>query len=77
MEKFKCEYCQKEYEKQNALNGHKARCKLNPNMKYWRSAPEKGKGHKAWNKGLTKDTDERIKNRVKDFMIDLLKEKLK
>lgn len=32
MEKFKCEYCQKEYEKQNALNSHKIRCKLNPNM---------------------------------------------
>ena len=61
MEKFKCEYCQKEYEKQNALNGHKARCKLNPNMKYWRSVSGKGKGHKAWNKGLTKETDERIK----------------
>jgi hypothetical protein len=59
--KYICEYCQKEYEKQNALNGHKIRCKLNPNMKYWRTAPEKGQGHKAWNKGLTKETDKRIK----------------
>ena len=60
-ENYICEYCKKEYKNQNALNSHKIRCKLNPNMKYWRTAPEKGKGHKAWNKGLSKDTDERIK----------------
>lgn len=56
-----CQFCGKEYEKQNALIAHKIRCKLNPNMKFWKSAPEKGKGHKAWNKGLTKETDERLK----------------
>ena len=73
MEKFKCEYCQKEYEKQNALNGHKARCKLNPNMKYWRTVYGKGKGHKAWNKGLTKETDERIKKQSERFHDRLVK----
>lgn len=36
-------------------------------MKYWRSAPEIGKGHKAWNKGLTKETDERLKKYGETF----------
>ena len=36
-------------------------------MKYWRSVSGKGKGHKAWNKGLTKDTDERIKKQCERF----------
>ena len=55
-----CQYCNKEYNLKLALKCHEIRCKQNPNRKYWKSN-KNGKGHPAWNKGLTKETDERIK----------------
>jgi hypothetical protein len=42
----KCEFCNKEFNTINGLNGHRRYCKLNPNKL------------SAWNKGLTKETNE-------------------
>lgn len=61
MDTFICEYCQKECKSKNSLIGHKVRCKQNPNAKIWCTRKGKGTGHPAWNKGLTAETDERIK----------------
>lgn len=47
-----CEYCGKHFHYLNGLNGHKPYCKLNPNKKH------------AWNKGLTKEKDERVLKNV-------------
>jgi hypothetical protein len=62
-----CNLCQREFKTYQALNSHK-----------WRSHTEKGKGHKPtgnnkspWNKGLTKDTDERVKKNGTSFSENL------
>ena len=44
-----CQYCNKKFKTVNGKNGHVAFCKQNPNRK------------SAWNKGLSKDTDDRVK----------------
>lgn len=55
-----CKFCQKQFQNQKSLKYHIIRCKKNPNMKHWNNGVIKGKGHTAWNKGLTKETDQRI-----------------
>ncbi len=57
---FICEFCKKEFKSKNSVIAHKVRCKLNPNMKFWVSTKGPKKGHPAWNKGLTKETDDRV-----------------
>ena len=64
---FICQYCGKEVGNKGALINHEIACDLNPNK--IKNPNRKGngghtKGHVAWNKGLTKETDERIKNRT-------------
>lgn len=61
-----CKHCGRECKNPNSLRNHERLCKLNPerdihslkmmelNRNRWNS------GHTAWNKGLTKDSDERI-----------------
>lgn len=60
-----CRFCGKECHNQNSLRNHERLCKQNPDhmtiqhTKNWYYAME---GHAAWNKGLTKETDERVKH---------------
>lgn len=58
-----CPYCKKEFETNLSLGCHKVRCSLNPNKKEWNS----WRATSCWNKGLTKDTDERIKKQGETF----------
>lgn len=67
MEKFECEFCKKICKSKNSLRCHEIRCKLNPNVKVWNNGVKKGEGKPAWNKGLTKDNDERIQKRSITF----------
>ena len=62
-----CSLCQREFKTYQSLNSHK-----------WRSHTEKGKNHKPtqvgkipWNKGLTKETDERVKKSGLSFSDNL------
>lgn len=53
-----CQYCGKECKNLNSLKQHEARCKNNPDrMKNIGNQ----KGRVAWNKGKTKETDERVR----------------
>lgn len=60
-----CQFCGKEYKNRNSLCTHERQCKENPNrqesafVRY-----NKEKGH-AWNKGLTKETDDRVAKQAK------------
>ena len=62
-----CQFCGKECKNRNSLCNHERLCKLNPNRqmtKYEKYGPITGfnsKGRVAWNNGLTKETDERVK----------------
>jgi hypothetical protein len=58
-----CQYCNKKFETKLSLSCHKVRCKLNPNKKEWNS----WRPSSCWNKGLTKDTDERIQKQINTF----------
>lgn len=64
MEELICVYCGKQCKNKNSLAQHKCRCKNNPNRliivgnKY---------SHSAWNKGLTKETDERLVKQGKSY----------
>lgn len=53
LENLKCSYCGKNYDNKRSLSQHQLRCKDNPNRL-------KPSGKPAWNKGLTKETDDRI-----------------
>ena len=62
-----CKYCGKECKNKNSLVQHEIRCKCNPNKCNMDITPREGfnnKGRVAWNKGLTKETDDRVKNMV-------------
>lgn len=54
-----CKFCNKEYKSDKALIQHQIRCKLNPN-KIDTSKSFGNGSRQAWNKGLSKETDERI-----------------
>lgn len=63
-EGLNCIYCNKVYKDRGNLAKHEKYCELNPN-KSLKSNPFviegfNNKGRKAWNKGLTKETDERV-----------------
>lgn len=66
-EKVKCEECNKEFHKKG-IKGH-----------IWRVHTEEGRNHylklrenhKSWNRGLTKETDERIKQIAKTYSDNL------
>lgn len=63
---YKCE-CGKEYEKSQSLNAHYGHCLIHRNGK---KVKDRFGKKRAWSKGLTYETDERIKNQV-----ETLKEK--
>jgi hypothetical protein len=71
--RFNCTDCEREFKTYQALNSHK-----------WRSHTEMGKSHKPvkinripWNKGLTKDSDERVKKSGNTFSENLKEGKRK
>ena len=62
---FVCKYCGKECKNANSLRNHERLCKENPNRQIsgWEKYNKdiESDTRKVWNKGLTKDTDERVK----------------
>lgn len=57
---FICKFCGKECKNENSQRNHERLCKENPNKKTspfvkWNAT------HNAWNKGLTEETDDRVK----------------
>lgn len=59
-----CKFCNKLCKNDNSLRNHERLCKLNPD-RYSIPRSKLGgwpKGRPAWNKGLTKETDERVAN---------------
>ena len=59
-----CKYCGKECKNKNSLIQHEIRCKENPNRKSFNNFANYNKSGKSWNRGLTKETDERIAKSV-------------
>ena len=57
-EGLNCIYCDKECKNKRSLSQHECRCSKNPNHIL---VINPFKGHTPWNKGLTKDTDDRVK----------------
>ena len=57
-----CKFCGKQCKNKNSLVQHEIRCNNNPNKINIIIPNFNTKGKKAWNKGLTKDTDERVYN---------------
>lgn len=58
-----CKFCGKSCKNENSHRNHERLCPKNPDRKYVSHTI----GHKAWNKGLTKDTDERIRKSAEIF----------
>ena len=60
-----CKYCKKKYKNDNSLRNHERLCRSNPNRQTPNIEKHYNKAnipkHPAWNKGLTKETDERLK----------------
>ena len=57
-----CQFCGKECKNRNSLCNHERLCKLNPNRQISSFvAYNETASHTAWNKGLTADTDERVR----------------
>lgn len=57
---YTCKYCGKECKNHNSWRNHERMCKMNPD----RHLPVRKvstKGRVGWSRGLTKDTDERLK----------------
>lgn len=55
-----CSYCGKECYGQNSLRQHEIRCKCNPNKIEYSIPGFNNIGRIPWNKGLTKETDNRV-----------------
>lgn len=56
-----CKYCGKECKNKNSLAQHEIRCKENPNRKESSFIKFNKERDKVWNKGLTAESDERVK----------------
>ena len=74
METYICKFCGKLCKNPNSLRNHERLCKLNPNRDE-RSYQNLIKGHEithhighsAWNKGLNKESDERVKRQGETY----------
>ena len=76
METFICEFCQKALLNGNSKRNHERLCKLNPNRQIssWvKFNHERG----AWNKGLTAETDERVKKTSETYKKHIAEGKIK
>lgn len=65
-----CKFCGKECKNKNSLVQHEIRCKLNPNKNELPNTSGKNNGmygKHAWNKGLNKDIDDRVKQSSETF----------
>jgi len=63
-----CQYCHKHCKSENSLHSHEIRCKENPNRIHIAYNLEKyNNSGNVWNKGLTKETDERVKNAAQAY----------
>lgn len=61
-----CSFCGKEITStKSGITFHENRCKENPNRKHHTGNKGATIGHTAWNKGLTSETDERVKKAAK------------
>lgn len=58
---YNCKYCGKECKNPNSLRNHERLCKSNPNRQKTTFQINNPQKINPWQKGLTKDTDERIK----------------
>ena len=58
-----CKFCGKSCKNENSQRNHERLCPKNPDRKYVSHTI----GHKAWNKGLTKATDERVRGYSETF----------
>lgn len=58
-----CQFCGKLCKNKKSLVNHERLCKENPNRQLIRREGFNNFGRDAWNKGLTKETDERISQR--------------
>lgn len=57
-----CQFCSKEYKNKNSLCNHERLCQNNPNKQVIdRSYLRNGISRTAWNKGLTAETDDRVR----------------
>lgn len=56
-----CKFCNKECKSINSLIQHELRCSENPNRRCHDTLVKYAKSHPAWNKGLTAETDDRVK----------------
>lgn len=56
-----CQYCGKEYKNRNSLCNHERLCPKNPQRSEYIHEGFNNVGHIAWNKGLTKETDIRVR----------------
>lgn len=61
--KYICSFCNKEYDSIYARRAHQRFCKLNPNHVVSPFIKYNNERGSVWNKGLTKDTDERLKQK--------------
>ena len=78
MEEYICKFCGKSCKNPNSLRNHERLCKMNPNRdehslavmtenrNKWNGTKD-NPGHSAWNKGLNKESDERVKKYGKSF----------
>lgn len=68
-----CKYCGRECKNKKSLCGHERLCRENPNRQltsYEKHGPITGFnefGRTSWNKGLTKETDERIQKQINTY----------
>lgn len=58
--KSMCRYCGKVCKNSNSLRNHERLCKQNPDRQYTVFSTNNPSTVKPWNKGKTKDTDERV-----------------
>ena len=54
-----CKFCDKQFDSPGQLGGHTTGCSLNPNKNTYND--HRKANHVSWNRGLTMDTDERVK----------------
>ena len=55
-----CQYCGKECKNRNSLCNHERLCSKNPNRQEFIREGFNNQGHVAWNKGLTKETNDTL-----------------
>ena len=61
MEEYICKFCGKPCKNLNSLRAHERLCKKNPNRQESSFVKYNAERETVWNKGLTKETDARVK----------------